>query len=428
VTSRRQAQTRAEVVARAKPLAVQVARLLGRLGELEARRVLAEMGASAKAREATEAELRDELIALLSRFGIRQAASAASRTAAQTGGGPVFGRSPIAEEEGRRVVWVDIEALDSELRRSPSFYVGSGGAGGIGDRYRQAIEFLRAAIRNGTPVNMPEIVVRSGGDISVRDGRHRLAALRDLGVTRVPVTVDPEDETVIRRRVGVEPPAGGKPKAPVMDDLAFRGTLMRDAVEGKPTKIKWFWEYRNGVVERVNDLLATTKDEVRASVRQIVAEAQSEAKVPSMGEIARRIHTQFHGREVDGRIRVFSPERAAIIAQTELAQAENTGIVEGYKATGVEEIEWLARLGSERHGHMNGKRIKLGEYFVTERGNRLRYPGDPSAPIGETINCQCTTAPVIRRRTAKAITAELPDAVTLTRGEVATLKLRHGRG
>lgn len=294
---RRQDQTRAEVVARAKPLAVQLARLLGRLGELEAQRVLAEMGASAKARELTEAELRDELITLLSRFGIRQAASAAERSARQLGG-----------------------------------------------------------------------------------------------------------------------------------DLAFRGTLMRDAVEGKPTRIKWFWEYRNGVVERVNDLLKTTKDEVRASVRQIVAEAQSEAKVPSMGEIARRIHSQFHGREADGRIRVFSPERAAIIAQTELAQAENTGIVEGYKATGVDEIEWLARLGSERHGHMNGKRVKLGEYFVTERGNRLRYPGDPSAPIGETINCQCTTAPVIRRRTAKAITATLPDAITLTHGEVATLKLRHGRG
>lgn len=117
-----------------------------------------------------------------------------------------------------------------------------------------------------------------------------------------------------------------------------------------------------------------------------------------MGEIARRIHTQFHGKESEGRIRVFSPERAALIAQTELGQAENLGIFEGYRTSGVEEIEWLARVGSVRHGHMDGKRVKLGEHFITRRGNRLRHPGDMAAPIGETINCQCTVRAVIHAR------------------------------
>jgi hypothetical protein len=184
----------------------------------------------------------------------------------------------------------------------------------------------------------------------------------------------------------------------VGQDIIIPGTLLSDAIAGKPTKIKWFWEYRNGVHQRVNDIMETTRDEVRASVRRIVQDAVAEDREPSMGEVARRIHTQFHGVEADGRIRTFSPERAAIIAQTEMGQAENTGIFEGYKASGVSEIEWLARPGSERHGSLSGKRVKVGEYFVASNGDRLRYPGDPSAPIRSTINCMCTSVAVIARR------------------------------
>jgi hypothetical protein len=44
-----------------------------------------------------------------------------------------------------------------------------------------------------------------------------------------------------------------------------------------------------------------------------------------------------------------------------------------------------------RHTHqgMNGQTIKYGEKFVSPSGARLAFPGDPSAPAAESINCRC---------------------------------------
>lgn len=168
-------------------------------------------------------------------------------------------------------------------------------------------------------------------------------------------------------------------------------------------------------------MLQGLTDDVRASVREatrrLILDAVKETPQPSAGELARRIRTQLlgdgGGRIIgsaqvggagvlptdrlwteDGSLYAVSSERAALIARTELAQAENSGIFDGYAATGVDEIEWISyrdgKSGDRRHDLMHGKRIKLGEYFTTPLGNQLRYPGDPSAPIKETANCRCT--------------------------------------
>jgi hypothetical protein len=96
----------------------------------------------------------------------------------------------------------------------------------------------------------------------------------------------------------------------VGQDIIIPGTLLSDAIAGKPTRIKWFWEYRNGVHQRVTDIMETTRDEVRASVRRIVQDAAAEDREPSMGEVARRIHTQFHGVEAHVLARARGDHRA----------------------------------------------------------------------------------------------------------------------
>lgn len=171
-------------------------------------------------------------------------------------------------------------------------------------------------------------------------------------------------------------------------------SVFRDAVANKPVKIKWFYEWRNGIEQRVKDILDETKQGVRDSVQQIIAESMAEVPRPSAGEVARRIRTQFHGKPGE-RIHAFSPERAALIARTETVQAENTGIVEGYRETGVQEIQWLAfrdgKSGDRHHERMHNAKIPLGGKFHNKAtGVKLRYPGDPSAPISETANCRCT--------------------------------------
>ena len=43
----------------------------------------------------------------------------------------------------------------------------------------------------------------------------------------------------------------------------------------------------------------------------------------------------------------------------------------------------------DSHGSMQGQSVGLDEPFVTGNGVRLMYPGDPSGPASEIINCRC---------------------------------------
>ena len=172
--------------------------------------------------------------------------------------------------------------------------------------------------------------------------------------------------------------------------------------------------------------MASVRTDVRSSVRQIISDALLEDPRPSTGEIARRIRTTFAGPPIGGTVRdivpaprsgsrvlptqrarltdggslyIFSSERAALIARTEMAQAENEGIVEGYRQSSVRGLKWLAyndgRTGDRRHNEMKGVTTPIGVPFILPDGTPIRFPGDPNAPIKHTANCRCTVAPVL---------------------------------
>ena len=151
------------------------------------------------------------------------------------------------------------------------------------------------------------------------------------------------------------------------------------------------------------------------TARLILVQAATERPRPSINEISRRIRVdvgQFRGSKGQEDIESLG-NRAELIARTEAAQSENTGITEGMHAAGIDEIEWLAhtdgRSGDRHHERMNGKRIPLADsrgnnsskWFKTPKGNRLRYPGDPGAPIEDTARCRCTILPVVVRGTRR---------------------------
>jgi hypothetical protein len=175
---------------------------------------------------------------------------------------------------------------------------------------------------------------------------------------------------------------------------------------GKEFKLKIFTVMDRWSTTHAKKISKETRRMVKESIMRVLQDASKEKPLPSAGEMARRIRTQFHGRDETKRVYAWSPERAALIARTELTQAENTGAYEGYKA--LDEVSdrkirvrWLAkrdgRSGDRHHERMHGKEVSVGKKFTTPLGNKMRYPGDPTAPIEELANCRCAHRAVVTK-------------------------------
>jgi len=94
----------------------------------------------------------------------------------------------------------------------------------------------------------------------------------------------------------------------------------------------------------------------------------------------------------------YKSTRAITIARTETHMATVTGTFSTYEAAGIQQKEWLTTIdGREREWHetMAGQIKPIDQPFVSGQGNELMFPGDPSAPADEVINCRCALLPVI---------------------------------
>jgi Phage Mu protein F like protein len=90
--------------------------------------------------------------------------------------------------------------------------------------------------------------------------------------------------------------------------------------------------------------------------------------------------------------------RSVVIARTESIGALNAGRFDAFNAVSQEtgdefELFWLATSDSRTrptHREAEGQRVPLGTPFNVG-GFELRFPGDPSGPPQEVIQCRCTT-------------------------------------
>lgn len=127
---------------------------------------------------------------------------------------PRFVPSPAASLHGDVTVRVRVDVIEASIRRDPSDYVGPGGKGGAPGRYANVEQFVRA----GKPIEQPRVALGFAGEVVIRDGRHRFAVLRDLGVKEIAVSVAREDAARFRTLYGATPNRvvhGKPPKGPV---------------------------------------------------------------------------------------------------------------------------------------------------------------------------------------------------------------------
>jgi hypothetical protein len=85
---------------------------------------------------------------------------------------------------GDVAVWVDVARLDSAWWRGDYLPFGGGVLDGLHYRYDR---FRRWLLASKVPIHMTHVSL-DDGYLSITDGRHRFAWLRDHGVVALPVT------------------------------------------------------------------------------------------------------------------------------------------------------------------------------------------------------------------------------------------------
>ncbi|MBE2186681.1 MAG: minor capsid protein [Rhodothermales bacterium] len=138
------------------------------------------------------------------------------------------------------------------------------------------------------------------------------------------------------------------------------------------------------VVQLTSRTSETTRDQLARTIEQAIEEGAD------VDALATRIRTLF-GEMSEG--------RAATIARTATTAAFEAGQVEAFRDAGIEKHRWLSERDSRvraSHTAIDGQVRKLGEAF----SNGCRWPGDPSGPAGETVNCRCSLLPVLEEAKA----------------------------
>lgn len=130
----------------------------------------------------------------------------------------------------------------------------------------------------------------------------------------------------------------------------------------------------------------TTFKKARGKIADAIEESLKEGLTPQ--ETAKRVKKAI--RKV-GEIR---KNQSQMIARTEVGTVSSQTRNDIMKAEGYGYHEWVtARDKDVRDSHvpMDGQIEKVGTFFTTGDGNKLRFPLDPRGKPGEIINCRCVT-------------------------------------
>ena len=126
---------------------------------------------------------------------------------------------------------------------------------------------------------------------------------------------------------------------------------------------------------------------LRAEMRQAVMHGESQ------DQMMQRIQRVMQNGAYNAR-RIAQTERTRIQSQARWDVMRNAA------AQGIRmEKMWIARMKNTRDSHadLNRRTAAVDEPFTTIWGNKLMYPGDPSAPAREVINCHCVIRPVVKK-------------------------------
>jgi len=92
----------------------------------------------------------------------------------------------IEAKEGNKLVNVNPATFDEAFKKTDWQYIGKNAEGGKPERIAGVQKYLET----GKPMNASNAVVKDNGTIVFGDGRHRYAVLRDMGLGKIPMSMD----------------------------------------------------------------------------------------------------------------------------------------------------------------------------------------------------------------------------------------------
>jgi hypothetical protein len=146
----------------------------------------------------------------------------------------------------------------------------------------------------------------------------------------------------------------------------------------------------NDYLDGAKNRLVNVPDRVYAVVKEIVARGVEAGDTNE--EIAERVSALFSDEGVD-----TWEGRVMTVVRTEAVAAQNAGQYASFlSVAALDDTKWeKAWLSTEdrrtrpTHAKADQQRVPLKQQFRVGKA-RLLYPGDPSGPPGEVINCRCS--------------------------------------
>jgi HK97 family phage portal protein len=160
------------------------------------------------------------------------------------------------------------------------------------------------------------------------------------------------------------------------------------ANQGAATPVPYEDVFRANVKQAIEEKSLTMSAQATQTTEDQLRQVLSQAYEDGVGvrELARRINA-LYGESMG--------YRSLRIARTEMTGSINDGALRTYQAQGYEEKMWSTTMdGKERdsHGEADGQTVPIDEPFHLAGGDGM-YPGDPSLPPEELVNCRCVLQP-----------------------------------
>lgn len=169
---------------------------------------------------------------------------------------------------------------------------------------------------------------------------------------------------------------------PIYEDIASTsGTLARGLLDVKEPYVidALMIEKRLNFISKINKY---TYDLIKTQLKDGIEKGETIADLTQrVKDTYERMYTLEPGMTIT---------RATKITRTETGSLMNEVSYKEYRENGVEKKKWI---GGSRPSHsaINGEVVNIDETF----SNGLSFPGDPSGPPEEVINCECSIAPIV---------------------------------